>query len=67
MPLLVLFSIKYLDLNLIIFNEAENGLFKSQIVSLLGPAKVNKVKSFSGSYYIIKRIPPLVLGALKLA
>ena len=32
---------------------------------LLGPAKVYKVKIFSGPYYIIQRIQTLVLGALE--
>ena len=46
----------------ITINEAENGLIKSEIVSLQGPAKVNKVKIFSGSYHIIKRIPKFGCG-----
>ena len=32
-------------------------------VLLLVPARVNKVKIFSGFDYIIKRIPTLVLGS----
>ena len=35
------------------------------ICLLLGPAKVNTVKIFSGPYYIIKRIPTLVSGTLE--
>ena len=31
----------------------------------LVPAKVNKAKNFLGLYYIIKRIPTLVSGALE--
>ena len=35
----------------------------SFLMLLVRPAKVNKIKFFSGLYYIIKRIPTLVSGA----